>query len=161
MRVGVLSDTHGRLPIAKEAMKILTGARCGYFIHCGDVGGTDILDLLAGLESAFVFGNTDYERDEMERYATSIGVRCLKGGGVVEIGGKKLAVTHGDDAEMLRELLAGKPDYLFTGHTHVAKDVRQGKTRWINPGALHRAAVKSAAVLDLEKDSLEFLEVKH
>jgi uncharacterized protein len=159
MRVGILSDTHGRLPAAKAAIKLLVGAGCETFIHCGDVGSQDILDLLAGLNSSFVFGNTDYDRDELLRYAETIGVRCLQAGGVIMCENKKLAVTHGDNSEMLRQLLAAKPNYLFTGHTHIAQDIREGKTRWINPGALHRAAVKSMAVVDLEKDRLEFLKI--
>lgn len=159
MRIGLLSDTHGRLPAMIEAMKLLQSAGCEYFIHCGDVGSTDILECLAGLKAAFVFGNTDYDREELRRYGEGLGISCLGNGGEIEVGGKKLAVTHGDDVLMLRNLLAKEPDYLFTGHTHVAKDVRQGRTRWINPGALHRAAVKSVAILDLEKDQLEFLEI--
>jgi uncharacterized protein len=159
MRVGILSDTHGRVPAAKAAMKLLVSAGCEMFIHCGDVGSCDILDLLAGLNSSFVFGNTDYDRAAMEKYAQAIGVQCLQMGGIILCDGKKLAVTHGDEPDVLQQLLEGKPDYLFTGHTHIAKDVRHGKTRWINPGALQRAVVKSVAVLDLANDSLEFLKI--
>jgi hypothetical protein len=161
MRVGILSDTHGRLPAAKTAMKLLVGAGCEMFIHCGDVGSNDILDLMAGLNSSFVFGNTDYDRAAMEKYAETIGVQCLQTGGIISCEEKKLAVTHGDEPEVLQQLLATKPDYLFTGHTHVAKDVRQGKTRWVNPGALQRAVVKSVAVVDLAKDRVEFLKLNH
>ncbi|HEY1684531.1 MAG TPA: metallophosphoesterase family protein [Tepidisphaeraceae bacterium] len=159
MRVGILSDTHGRVAAAKEAMSLLLKAGCETFIHCGDVGSTDVLDLLAGHPSSFVFGNTDYDREVLERYAKDIEVNCLGIGGAIVLEKKKLAVTHGDDAEILRKLLADEPDYLFTGHTHIAKDVRQGKTRWINPGALHRAAVKSVAMVDLEKGEVEFLKL--
>jgi putative phosphoesterase len=159
MRVGILSDTHGRLPAAKAAMKLLVGAGCEMFIHCGDVGSCEILDLLAGLNSCFVFGNTDYDRAAMDKYAQTIGVQCLRTGGTILCDGKKLAVTHGDEPEVLQQLLAGKPDYLFTGHTHIAKDIRQGKTRWINPGALQRATVKSVVVLDLANDQVEFLKI--
>jgi hypothetical protein len=159
MRIGILSDTHGRLPTAKAAMELLVAAGCEMFIHCGDVGSRDILDLLAGLNSSFVFGNTDYDRDALAGYAETISVRCLQTGGTILCDGKKLAVTHGDEPDMLQELLAKNPDYLFTGHTHVAKDIQQGKTRWINPGALQRAPVKSVAVLDLANDRLEFLKV--
>jgi putative phosphoesterase len=159
MRIGILSDTHGRLPAAKAAMELLVSAGCETFIHCGDVGSCDILDLLAGLPSYFVFGNTDYDGEALRQYSQTIGVRCLGSGGVIRLEKKKLAVTHGDDAEKLRAILADEPDYLFTGHTHIAKDIRQGKTRWINPGALQRAAVKSVAVLDLTNDRLEFLQV--
>ena len=47
--------------------------------------------------------------------------------------------------------------YLFTGHTHQADDRRQGRTRLINPGAVHRSATPSLAVLDLATDALEHM----
>jgi predicted phosphodiesterase len=34
----------------------------------------------------------------------------------------------------VRALLAAEPDYLFSGHSHIATDQREGKTRRINPG---------------------------
>ena len=160
MLIGILSDTHGRIGAAAAGIEALKAKGCEYFIHCGDVGSCDVLDCLAGLAAGFVFGNTDFDREELRRYSADIGVRCLETGDVLELDGKKLAVTHGDEVQILRRLLAGEPDYLLTGHTHVARDVKQGSTRWINPGALHRAAVKSVAVLDLEKDEVEFLEIK-
>ena len=41
----------------------------------------------------------------------------------------------------------------------VRRDERFGKTRIINPGALHRASEKTVALLDLATDQLEFIRV--
>jgi hypothetical protein len=42
----------------------------------------------------------------------------------------------------------------------VRRDERVGKTRLINPGALHRTPQRSVAVLDTATDGLHFLKVE-
>ncbi len=59
----------------------------------------------------------------------------------------------------VRLLSEQKHDYLLQGHTHVRHDERIGKTRVINPGALHRAREKTVALLDTATDRLVFLPV--
>ena len=70
------------------------------------------------------------------------------------------AVIHGDDFALKRKILTDqKHDYLLQGHTHQFEDTRIGRTRIINPGALHRANPKSIVLLDTETDRLEKLIV--
>ena len=164
MKLGILSDTHGRAAIAREAVQKLTAAGATAFVHCGDVGddqgGEAVLDALAGLDACFVFGNNDWHHDDLRRYAEAIGVVCLDAAGTIEKGGRRIAVTHGDDARLVARLTTPQnaADYLLTGHSHVRHDRRVGAVRWINPGALYRATVKSVAVLDLATDALEWIE---
>jgi uncharacterized protein len=159
VKIGILSDTHDRFETAMAAVRLLQQAGATYLIHCGDVGGTHMLDPLAGTPAAFVFGNNDFERDELRNYASLLGIKCLGNFGVLELAGKQIAVTHGDDHRLLNRLVRPEQplDYLLTGHTHLKHDRRVGKIRLINPGALHRAAVKTVATLDLELDELTFL----
>ena len=56
-----------------------------------------ILDLLAGLPAAYVWGNCDYSRGELDRYATALGIRCCGPMGRLELGGKHIAFLHGDN----------------------------------------------------------------
>ena len=58
-----------------------------------------------------------------------------------------------------RAHLAAEVRYLCHGHTHTALDARRGKTRVINPGALHRAAEYTVALLDTDTDTLTFYPV--
>ncbi len=161
VKIGILSDTHDRYETALTAVRMLQEAGSQYLIHCGDVGGTHMLDTLAGMPAAFVFGNNDFERDELRNYASLLGIKCLSNFGVLELAGKQIAVTHGDDHRLLARLTRPEQpiDYLLTGHTHLRHDRRVGDVRLINPGALHRAAVKSVATLDLETDQLAFLSL--
>ena len=158
--VGILSDTHGKADMARAAVALLLSRGAEYLIHCGDVGGTDVLDHLAGHPAMFVFGNNDWDRTELQRYAQTIGVACGEDHGKLTLGGKLAVITHGDDNAFLSRVLREQQvDYLFLGHSHHTMDRRQGRVRIINPGALYRATTKTVAVLDTETDSLQFLTV--
>ena len=161
MIVGILSDTHGNVAGALAAVRLLVERGATYLVHCGDVCGENVLDALAGVPSAFVFGNNDYDRVDLARYGHLLGIRCLGDGGLIELEGKRIAVTHGDNAGVIAQLTAptSNADYLLTGHSHRVHDKRLGTVRWINPGALYRAKVKTVATLDLASDTVEWTEV--
>jgi putative phosphoesterase len=160
MILGILSDTHDRHAAMTAGIKALKDAGAEFFIHCGDVGGELVLDQLAGLRAAFVWGNNDYERRTLAKYAQALGIQCLDVFGRLDLDGKSLAVTHGDDSRLLKRIFAEqRDDYLLLGHSHVKSDYRQGRIRVINPGALHRASPKTVATLDTSSDVLKFIVV--
>jgi len=160
MLIAILSDTHDRTEAMSAAVQLLQSRGAQYFIHCGDVGSPCVLDSLAGLKAAFVWGNCDWDRLALQRYAKSIQVTCYGAFGDLELDGCKIALIHGDDPALKRRLLSEqKHDYLLQGHTHVRQDLRVGRMRIINPGALHRANPRTVALLDTAADSLEFLEI--
>ncbi|HZL36660.1 MAG TPA: YfcE family phosphodiesterase [Tepidisphaeraceae bacterium] len=158
--IGILSDTHDHADAMQAAVTLLSAHGADFFIHCGDVGGQRVLDCLAGHPAAFVWGNTDYDRATLARYANQLGIACHGAMADLELDGKRIAVLHGDDLRLRQQILDGQQfDYLLQGHTHAAMDQRIGKTRIINPGALHRAREKTAALLDTQSDTLQFMIV--
>jgi len=76
--------------------------------------------------------------------------------------GKRFFVIHGNFAEPLNRVLAsGDYDYILRGHSHLFEDLRVGRTRLINPGALGDwLKPHSFAVLDVEEDLLIPYELK-
>ena len=68
-------------------------------------------------------------------------------------------MTHGHMSSDVRRLLASEPDYLLSGHSHVASDETVGGVRRINPGALSRAEEFTVAVLEVGSGGLRFLRV--
>ncbi|HEX8524973.1 MAG TPA: YfcE family phosphodiesterase [Tepidisphaeraceae bacterium] len=157
MIIGLLGDTHGRTQPMADAMKLLAAAGAQHYIHTGDVGAVEILDYLAGVPSAFVFGNNDWDRASMSRYAEKIGVSCYGNFADLTLDNKRIAVIHGDDPKLKQRILADQQfDYLFQGHTHIRKDEKIGRTRLINPGALHRTAQKTVATVDTQTDKVQF-----
>jgi len=160
MLLGILSDTHDRYEIMGAAVRTLKERGAAFFIHCGDVCTPNLLDHLAGLPSAFVWGNCDWDRLALQRYGQAIDVPCYGAIADLELDGKRVAVLHGDDRAKLDAVLKVQGhDYLFHGHTHVKRDERIRRTRVINPGALFRASEKTVALLDTEADVLEYLVI--
>jgi uncharacterized protein len=160
MKLGILSDTHNQRERCEQAVVLLQAAGVDALIHCGDFTDTEILEQCAVLPCSFVLGNNDFGTSHfLKDTAEEVNANFLGWGGVVTLAKKTIAVTHGHLAGELHRLLAMQPDYLLTGHTHVAEDRREGTTRCINPGALHRSREFTVAVLDLATDRLDWIDV--
>lgn len=159
MKLGILSDNHGRIAPLRRAVALLNEAGAEAFIHCGDVGGLETLEELAGRPCWFVWGNTDYPRPGWRPHLESLGLFWPEAPLEIELAGKRIAVCHGHERAFFTVRDRANHDYLFHGHTHQRADHRVGAMRVVNPGALHRAEVKTVALLDLSTDELSFLEV--
>lgn len=160
MILGILSDTHDDARAAAAGIALLRQHGAAFFIHCGDVGEEPVLDCLAGLPCAVVWGNNDFDRVRLAAYAASIRVIVHDPYAQLNFDGKRILVTHGDDVALLRRATQQHwCDYLLLGHSHVAMDVMENGVRVINPGALHRARRKSVATLNPATGELKVLEV--
>lgn len=138
-------------------------------LHLGDVGTVEVIDTLVvpgregqpQLESRLVFGNTDWDRIALERYAQELGVAVDDPVGWLSLTDagqtRRLVYCHGDDERPMQQALDEEVDYLCHGHTHRCSDFRSGSTRVINPGALFRADQYTAAILDTATDQLTTL----
>jgi uncharacterized protein len=160
MRIGILSDTHDQVVRTAGAVALLVAEGAEALIHCGDLTGPAVVRVCGAVPSYYVFGNNDFDCDGLRRAIDATGGVCLERGGELTLAGRRIAVTHGDSAREVRRLAAAGPDYLLFGHTHLPTDDREGPTRWINPGALHRAAAWTVALLDLRDDALRLLNVR-
>ncbi len=159
MRVGILSDTHDQVTRTKAAVTRLLDAGAQVLVHCGDITIPEVVYELNPLPSYFVFGNCDEDLEGLRQAIAAVGGTALERGGLIELAGRRLAVTHGDSDRELHRLEAQEPHYLLTGHTHRVTDQRRGSMRCINPGALHRAPQWTVALLDLESDELSVLTI--
>jgi putative phosphoesterase len=164
MQIGLLSDTHNHVENTQAALEIFRRRGIMRLLHCGDITRPDTVLLFSGFQVTFVQGNNDYWRNDLIEMMLAIGgQRVLPLRWTGEIAGKRIAVTHGDVYHHLSELIhGGRHDYVIHGHSHRRRDERQGATRVINPGALggKREQSRSAAILDLEYDRLEFVGVQ-
>jgi uncharacterized protein len=159
MRIAVISDTHSRTVSVKAALKIIAEREVELILHCGDISDADTVQLFPA-HTHFVFGNTDYDRTGIERAIADIGATLHGAWGHLELASQSLAFTHGDNPAILHELEHSDAfDFLFHGHTHVAKEHRTGKTRVINPGALQRVAVRTFILLELPAGAVESVTV--
>jgi hypothetical protein len=166
MRIGIVSDTHGRIAIQARALAVLADRSIEVLAHCGDLGSTQCLEQLTslGVPVYAVLGNTDQAESEFTQAARACGAALGRKWLAVPLeAGRSAAVTHGNDAALLAELIRGESHaYVLHGHTHRARDEQIGGVRVINPGALHNSRSPghpTVAVLDAAADTVEFLDV--
>ncbi|MBN1346673.1 MAG: YfcE family phosphodiesterase [Phycisphaerae bacterium] len=159
MIVGILSDSHGRVEWVRLAVEVLRRNGAEMLFHCGDLGGIEVLDELLEIPTRFVWGNMDRPDGATFAYCQTVGLPWPEAPLTVELDGKRIAACHGHEPHARSLLENGQFDYVFFGHSHERQDTRKGRTRVINPGALHRASVKTVATLDLASDTLTFFEV--
>lgn len=159
MLLGIISDTHDQLARTVRAVNLLTEQGAEALIHCGDLVSVEILEACGVLPFWFVFGNNEDDFTGLRSTAAAVNATCLEFAGEVELGGKRIAVTHGHLSRDVRRLLAAKPDYLLSGHSHEAHHRMEDGVQRINPGAIYRAERYSVALLDLATDHLRYLDV--
>src|SRR5262245_41652158 len=160
MLIAIISDTHSRISSVQQALDIMAERGVELILHCGDIHDGDAVRVFPA-HTHFVYGNCDYDRDEIQRAIEEVGATLHGAWGHIEIAGNSLAFTHGDNGQLLRELEKSDAfDFLFYGHTHVAKEHRTGKTRVINPGAIQRVAVRTFVLLDLPSGTVESVMVE-
>jgi uncharacterized protein len=121
LRVGLVSDTHGRL--RPEARAFLAG--CDYIVHGGDVGDADILDELADMAPLIaVRGNND----------TQIWAARLAHTELVRMGGIFLYVIHNLEELDIDPAAAGVR-VVVSGHSHQPKIEERDGILYVNPGS--------------------------
>jgi uncharacterized protein len=145
MRVGLISDTHGRLrPGVFEAF-----AGVDLILHAGDVGPPEILVELEAIAPVHaVMGNTDM-----------FDLRSRAGDVVeMELAGQRVVVVHGHELgsptpALLRSSYPDA-DVIVYGHTHQQRADTLDGCLIINPGAAGPARFKlrpAVAILTLEE----------
>ncbi len=160
MRIGVMSDSHDRREFVEKALRAFRERGISVIVHCGDLTSPEMLPLFEGFRLYLAQGNMDLYPEAIRQAAEEIAGPAFVFYGPSwegELGGKRIALCHGDDSSLLKELLWRQEfDYVFHGHTHRPRDERIGKTRVINPGAHNTGTV---CVVDPAADAVEFVEL--
>ena len=152
MRIAILSDAHDNIWKLAEVLKRLDGVDT--LIFCGDFCAPFTLaDIAEGFSGPVhvVFGNNDGDKLLLARVAAQAGNVTLHGEyAFLEMGGRKLAVTH--YPELARGLArSGLYDLVCHGHDHRHNVERIGGTLLVNPGeVMGRFGVTSYATYDTE-----------
>jgi uncharacterized protein len=158
--IGIISDTHDEIGRTRSAVNLLRDKGAEVIVHCGDLFGPEVVAECAVLPLYFAFGNRDCDLvPVLKEAARKTGATCLEWGGIFTIAKKRIAVVHGHLTMDLRPLLDAKPDYLFSGHSHIAGEWHDGPTRRVNPGALAEADGYSVALLNLDTDTVQFFSI--
>ena len=108
MRIGIISDTHDQVDRTARAVSLLAAEGAEALIHCGDLTGPAVVAACGLLPGYFVFGNNDFNEAALRVAMADIGAICLGRAGEIALGGRRIAVTHGDSALEFRRLAAGR-----------------------------------------------------
>ena len=167
-RIGLLSDSHGRAEITRQAVQLLVDQGAQTLIHLGDLCAPAVVDALVVDASAagslrrshMVAGNMDMNVGPLLRYAAELGIEAAADLGLIDLPDGPLMYTHGHLTGVVQRAMVARPRYLCHGHTHEQRDEMIDAVRVINPGALYRAKQYSVALLDTEADNLVFHVVR-
>lgn len=150
MRIGLISDTHGRL--RNEVFDYFEGV--DRILHAGDIGDPDILTALEAVAPVdAVWGNTDGIEIRLRVQETA----------TLSAAGREILVVHGHrlgspTAEGLADAHPG-PDIIVYGHTHKPAFDRLGRRLFLNPGSAGQARFNlkpSIAILTLEAETEDY-----
>ncbi len=148
VKVGVISDTHGRFDPAVS--EIFAGV--AHIVHAGDVGSGVLEGLREIARVTAVRGNVDgWLVAELPLEA------------VLELGGRRLLVAHVREA-LLRDHEPAREgfDVVVTGHSHRFAEVWEDGVLYLNPGAAGPARfglLRSVALLELRGDGIAVARV--
>lgn len=159
MKIGVISDTHGHAANTQAAVEKLEQLNVEQILHCGDVGGSEVVAQFEQWPTHFVSGNCDYP-DQLGQVVNSHQQHWEGMFGDLSLGGKRIALLHSHEEHRFHEAKhSGDYDLVCYGHTHVKEHHTVGNTIVLNPGAMYRAPIFTFAIVDLETMEIEHIEL--
>jgi putative phosphoesterase len=149
MQIGIISDTHGKLPLG--VLDIFN--RVNYIFHAGDIGDPDIIRKLENICPVYaIYGNID-TYPVISKYTRTL---------TKTISSKEIYLVHNivniryHRYELFKKGLS--PDIVIYGHTHKPDYQIYQNTVYINPGSASNPKEKeegTVAVMDLDKNIQE------
>ena len=125
MKIAVISDTHRKFPLAKEAIDNLIAKGARYIVHAGDICEYDTIEYIknTGLPYVAVYGNNDAH---MVQYHDDFNLH--KEPYYFKIENVKFKLMH------LPYYLTPDSDVVIFGHTHIFEAKMHQNTLFLNPG---------------------------
>lgn len=158
MKIGLISDTHDRLPTLRSALRVFDQASVQTLLHAGDLIAPFAAQALAAHPATLhvVYGNNDGERVGLRRVLPGIQDGPLR----LELAGRRILLHH--FADWCRPDQIEQAEFIITGHTHRhGVETRAGRC-FVNPGECCGWVTGTAhvALLDLASGEVEFIEVR-
>ncbi len=159
MLIGVISDTHDRLPTFRRALAMFARMKVQAIFHAGDFVAPFAAKLIAPdvlpVPLYAVYGNNDGERAGLKQVLPNVVDGPLR----VQLAGRTIVMHHFID--WLKPADIHDADVVITGHTHSIVNEVRGNTLFLNPGeccgwVTDRCTV---ALLDLEKREAQIVDV--
>jgi uncharacterized protein len=163
MRIGLIGDTHDRLPAIAELVRQMQVAGAGMILHVGDYCSPFSLKAFedAHVSLAGIFGKNDGDPQGLvSRAQSAFGAELFESPHSFEIAGSRILLVH--DIADVNERSVLSHDIVIHGHSHQQEMKTRGQTLIINPGEgcgwLY--GTPSAAILDVDTRHVEFLTLR-
>jgi len=153
MKVLVMSDTHGYIFNAKQAID--RNPDIEMVLHLGDYcrDAVQLSQLYPDIIFEYVYGNCD------------IGIGTISAEKTIEIEGKRIFMTHGhkysvkwDYNRILAQAKIQNAEVILFGHTHIAVIDNVKNSLIMNPGSISESRSnnpESYAILDISNDNIK------
>lgn len=158
MLVGIVSDTHDRLPMIDAALALFAKRGVEAVIHPGDfVAPFAVRRLLRYDGPLYVtYGNNDGERAGLKELMPQI----VDGPLFVELGGRRILVHHFIEWCDVKDI--ERADVVITGHSHEVVNRRENGRLLLNPGECCGwvSGRCTAAILDTDGPTAEICDLE-
>ncbi len=160
MKIGLIADTHDRLPAIAELVKQLQAGGASMVLHAGDYCSPFSLGPIedAQMSLAGVFGRNDGDPPGLvTRAQSALGIELFESPHSFEVGGRRILLVHDIGEVHERSVLAH--EIVVHGNTHQQELKHRAETLIVNPGegCGWLFGKPSAALLDLDARTVEFL----
>lgn len=158
MKIGVMSDTHDRVPAIADFLDRFAAKGATMVMHAGDFCSPFSLAPFhqRGIALLGVFGRNDGDRETLSAYAArGMGTEIYESPHSFEVAGKRILLVH--DLGEVNARSIDSHDVVIHGCSHLQGQKKVGSTLLINPGEacgwIHGKC--TAAILDTETTEVE------
>jgi uncharacterized protein len=162
VKVGVMADSHDRVPAIAELVKAFVAAGAGLVMHAGDYCSPFALAPFAEATVPLlgVFGRNDGDQAGLREAATAnVATELYESPHSFEIGGKRIMLVHDLSDVMARSIKAHA--IVIHGSTHEYDVGTRDSTLLLNPGEAcgWMYGHCTGALLDLETGTVDKVEL--
>ncbi len=162
MRIGLMSDTHDRVPAIDALLREMLARGVNFVLHAGDFCSPFSLKPFQdhNIAMAGVFGRNDGDHEGlMSAAAQGVGQELFESPHGMTMLESKILIVHDIGEVVERSVLAHR--IVVHGHTHLQEMKTRNDTLIVNPGEacgwLYGAP--SAAILDIDTKQVEFVKL--
>jgi len=135
VRIGVLADTHDRVPAIADLLQKFADKGVSMVMHAGDFCSPFSLASFhqRGMALLGVFGRNDGDRETLAAYAArGMGTEIYESPHSFDVGGKRILLVH-EIVEVSPRSIESH-DFVIHGSSHLQSEKKMGSTIVINPG---------------------------
>ncbi len=159
MKIGVISDTHDRLPTFARAIAMFRNFKVDAIFHAGDYIASFAAQLISPAQISIpvhcIYGDNDPQNQQLKDILPQISPNTL----LTQINDKKIIMGH--RLENISQDHIDNADIIISGHTHQPKHQIKNEKLFLNPGECCGWIndVPTAALIDLETLKADIIQI--